>query len=149
MGLFNNLTHLDVSDNSVLIGQLVNLHNLMDLDIQYNNLTFINLPVGCFPKLETLRLSYNKIPPSHLTHLGSLNRLKVLEIASNDLCTLPSSLAFFHSLTDLNLSANNLSSDSVLVNPNQLFVSLSTIPNLTRLNLARNKLSQFHCEGLP
>lgn len=70
-------------------------------------------------------------------------------MASNDLCTLPSDLSFFAQLTDLNLSANNFSSDSVLVSPDHLFSSLATIPNLMILNLSRNKLRAFHSASLP
>lgn len=98
--------------------------------------------------LDTLRLSYNKIPPSHLVELGKLRNLRCLEVASNNFCTLPSSLSFFRHLTDLNLSSNGFSSDSVLVSPDVLFQSLNTIPQLTKLNLSRNKLKMFHHEGL-
>ena len=52
-------------------------------------------------------------------------------------------------LMDLNLSSNNFSSDSVLVDPNLLFASLGTIPQLRKLNLSRNKLKGFHSEHLP
>lgn len=127
----------------------MNIQSLEDLDIQYNNLSHLKLTAGCFPQLHTLRLSYNKIPPSHLVELGHLGRLQCLEIASNDLCTLPSSLSYLSQLTELNLSSNNFSSDSVLVNPNQLFESLGTIPQLRKLNLSRNKLTAFHSDSLP
>lgn len=60
-----------------------------------------------------------------LTHVPNL---EVLEIASNDLCTLPSSMYFLRNLQELDLSSNNFNSDSVLVNANQLFESLNTIP---------------------
>lgn len=126
--MFTNLTELDISDNNIQLLQLVNLQNLTVLDIQYNNMTYLTLQPHNFPKLETLRLSYNKIPPSHLVELGKLRSLQVLEIASNNLCTLPSSLSFFRHLTELNLSSNNFSSESVLVSPDQLFLSLSSIP---------------------
>ena len=69
-------------------------------------------------------------------------------MASNDLCTLPGDLSFFTELQELNLSSNSFSSDSVLVNPNQLFLALSTIPNLRKLNLSRNKFNSFHSELL-
>lgn len=73
----------------------------------------------------------------------------MLDLASNELCTLPSDLSFLTQLTDLNLSANNFSSDSVLVSPDHLFSSLATIPNLVVLNLSRNKLHAFHNGNLP
>lgn len=76
-------------------------------------------------------------------------RLEVLEIASNDLCTLPSSLFFLRNLQELDLSSNNFNSESVLVNPNQLFESLNSIPQLRKLNLSRNKLKSFHSANLP
>lgn len=102
-----------------------------------------------FPKLATLHLSYNKIPPGHLLQLSLIPQLQKLEIASNDFCTLPSDLSTFVSLEELNLSSNNFSSESVLVSPGKLFLALSTIPKLRKLNLSRNKLKRFHSEDLP
>lgn len=99
--------------------------------------------------MQILHLSYNKIPPSHLSELGHLKNLRVLEIASNDFCTLPGDLSFLKTLEEINLSSNNFSSDSVLVNPSKLFTSLATIPKLRKLNLSRNKFKSFHSEELP
>jgi Leucine-rich repeat (LRR) protein len=114
---FTNLTHLDISDNHVLLSQLLNLVSLEVLDIQYNNLNHLQLNEGCFPRLHTLNLSYNKIPPSHMQELSNLRSLQILEMASNDLCTIPTNLSFFQALIELNLSSNNFSSTSVLVSP--------------------------------
>ena len=72
-----------------------------------------------------------------------------MEIASNDFCTLPSDLSGFKVLEELNLSSNNFSSDSVLVYPSKLFLALSTIPKLKKLNLSRNKFKRFHSDDLP
>ena len=99
--------------------------------------------------MHTLHLSYNRIPPGHLPTLGYLKNLQVLNIGSNDLCTLPSDLSFFHSLQELNLSSNNFTSESTLVNPNALMRAISTIPNLRKLNLSRNKFVEFHSLELP
>ena len=57
-------------------------------------------------------------------------------------------MSFLPELEQLNLACNNFSSDSVLVSPSQLFVALSTIPKLKRLDLSRNKFNQFHVEDL-
>jgi len=48
---FPNLTHLDVSDNHIQLGQLLNLVNLEELDLQYNNVEHLQLNPGCFPKM--------------------------------------------------------------------------------------------------
>lgn len=145
---FPNLTHLDVSDNSLQLHQLSHLINLRDLDLQYNDIQQLPLQPGFFQKLQVLKLSYNKIPPSHLVELANIPNLEVLDLASNDLCTLPTSLVFLQNLQVLDLSSNNFNSDSVLVNPNQLFESLSSIPRLRKLNLSRNKLKAFHADQL-
>ena len=128
---------------------LMNLANLQELDVQYNQMDSLQLIPGCFPQLHTLHLSYNKIPPGHLTTLGYLNSLQVLNLGSNELCTLPSDLSFMHSLQELNLSSNNFSSDSTLVNPNALMRAISTISSLRKLNLSRNKFLEFHYGDLP
>ena len=73
----------------------------------------------------------------------------MLNLGSNELCTLPSNLSCLHSLQELNLSSNNFSSDSTLVNPNALMRAISTIPNLRKLNLSRNKFVEFHYGDLP
>ena len=96
-----------------------------------------------------MHLSYNKIPPSHLIELGNLVKLKVLDVASNDFCTLPLNMSFFKELEELNLSSNNFSTDSILVNPNELFGAFSSIPKLRKLNLSRNKFRKFHYEKFP
>lgn len=146
---FQNLTHLDISDNQVQMNQLKNLLALQDLDLQYNNLAFLQVFHNSFVHLHALNLSYNKIPPAHLVELGHLQSLQVLELASNDLCTLPSDLSFLRQVTHLNLASNKFSSDSMLVSASQLFLSLSTIPLLRKLNLSRNRLASFHNEALP
>jgi Leucine-rich repeat (LRR) protein len=145
---FTNLLCLDISDNNVMMSQLLNLSNLEELDMQYNNMTSITLPEHPFPRLCSLKLSFNKISPSHIIELSKLKNLQKLEIASNDLCTLPSDLSGFVSLVELSLASNGLTSNGILVDPGKIFYSLSTIPNLRSLNLSRNKFKKFHNELL-
>ena len=106
----------------------------------------IALSEGMFPRMETLHLSYNNIHSSHIVQLRYLKRLKVLDLASNDLLTLPEDLSFFSVLEDLNVSANLFSSNSTLVRPSVIFTALNSIPKLKKLNLSRNKLSTLHLE---
>jgi len=146
---FKNLVSLDLSDNSLCLEALTNLAAIEELDLQYNNLDHLEVQRDCFQQLHTLRLSYNKIPASHLSELASLPNLRVLELGSNDFCTLPSDLSFLHSLEELDLSANNFSSESVLVNPGKLMAAVASVPNLRILSLARNKLKCFHSDELP
>lgn len=101
-----------------------------------------------FPHLHTLHLSYNRIPTKDLSDLGNLQSLQVLNLASNNLCTLPANLGFLHSLQELNLSSNNLQA-TPKDNCSGLFKSLSGIPFLRKLNLSRNKLTEFHSDLLP
>ena len=99
--------------------------------------------------MQTLILSYNKVPAGQLAELGKLPALTRLELASNELSSLPANMSFFRTLQELNLSSNNFGSDCVLVDPNTIFGSLGTIPGLKKLNLSRNKLKKFHSDTLP
>ena len=58
-------------------------------------------------------------------------------------------MSFFQTLQELNLSSNNFSSASTLVNADALIKALSTIPGLKKLNLSRNKFTEFHSAELP
>jgi Leucine-rich repeat (LRR) protein len=91
---FKNLTYLDISDNFVQMHQLANLVALEELDMQYNNMTALQLLPDMFPQLHTVHLSYNKIPKEHLSDLGHLTQLQVLNLASNNLCTLPLDMSY-------------------------------------------------------
>ena len=90
--------------------------------------------------------SYNRLPPNQLDSLRLLPKLKVLNIASNDFCTLPEDLSFLENVEEIDLSSNNFSSESVLVNPAKLFLGMASIPNLRKLNLSRNKFKCFHTD---
>jgi Leucine-rich repeat (LRR) protein len=101
-----------------------------------------------FERLETLNLSYNSITPASIRSLYTIRRLKNLDLQANNLVTLPEDINKFENLEDLNLSSNQFSSASSLVNPALLFKALGNIKKLKRLNLSRNKFSGFHAEML-
>jgi Leucine-rich repeat (LRR) protein len=127
--------------------QLTNLVSLEELDLQYNNLNELTIPEESFPNLHTLHLSYDRIPRDHLFALGNLESLQVLNMSSNHLGSLPMNLSFLSSLQELNLSSNNFGSQNK-AGP-ALFKALSTVPFLRKLNLSRNRFSEFHAELLP
>lgn len=124
LNYFQNLTFLDVSDNRVRVEQLANLTNLVELFIQFNQIDSLRVVEGMFPQLERLHLSYNNIPANNLACLGHLKKLSLLDVASNDLVTLPETLGFLASVEELNLSSNQFSSESTLVRPSKLFYSI-------------------------
>ena len=96
-----------------------------------------------------MNLSFNRIPPSHLTELRVLKELRILDLSANDLCTLPEDLSFLPNLEDLNLSSNQFTSEAFLVQPAKIFRALGVLPKLKKLNLARNKLVKLHIEEDP
>ena len=146
---FKNLTYLDLSDNQVKMHSLANLSALEELDLQYNQIDSLSLSDEMFPELHTLHLSYNRIPKDHLFSLGNLKSLQVLNLASNNLGSLPMNLSFLQSLQELNLAANNFVSDATRNAGPAIFKALSTIPLLRKLNLSRNRFAEFHSELLP
>ena len=107
-----------------------------------------------WPSLEHLNLSYNHIPVASICFLRYLGegktggRLRVLDLSGNGLNQLPDDLSFLTSLEKLNLSRNQFSSQSTLCNPSKLFVSLATLPHLSKLNLSFNQLTGIHLDDL-
>lgn len=93
-----------------------------------------------FQHLKYLHLSYNRIPAAHMQMLQHLPNLLILNLASNDLCTLPSDLSYLKNLEELNLASNEFSLSQTLVSSNTIFDALATIPKLKKLNLSRNRL---------
>lgn len=146
---FQNLCSIDLSDNHVRLEQLRNLKSLNDVNLQYNYIRLIpQLQPDDFERLETLNLSYNSISPASIRSLYSLKKLKVLDLQANNLVTIPEDIGRLSFLEDLNMSLNQFSSGSSLVNPSLLFKALGQIPRLKRLNLSRNKFQAFHPEML-
>jgi Leucine-rich repeat (LRR) protein len=137
---FPNLTYLNISENRIRLEQLVNLKSLRELYIQYNFIKALQLEPGSFMLMEILSLGFNSVPAGHILQLAQLPVLRVLDLSGNELCILPEDLSAFTKLEDLNLSSNNFSSDSVVVEPGKQFKSLSTIVHLKRLNLSHNAL---------
>lgn len=77
-----------------------------------------------FEKLETINLSYNSITPASIRSLYTLKKLKSLDLQANNLVTLPEDIKKFENLEELNLSSNQFSSNSSLVNPALLFKAI-------------------------
>ena len=146
---FQNLSTIDLSDNHVKLEQLRNLKSLTEINLQYNYIRLIpQLKPEDFEKLEQINLSYNSITPASIRSLYNLKKLKTLDLQANNLVTLPEDISRLNNLEELNLSSNQFASNSSLVNPQLLFKALGSIPKLKRLNIARNKFSEFHGELL-
>ena len=107
---FKNLVSVDLSDNQIQLEWLRNLENIEEIDLQYNSLQGLDLEEGIFPRLKYLHLSYNKVPPAHIQQLGFLSSLLILNLASNDLFTLPSDMSYLEQLEEFNLASNEFSS---------------------------------------
>ena len=146
---FQNLSSIDLSDNHVRLEQLRNLKSLTEINLQYNYIrTIPTLGPDDFERLETLNLSYNSLTPASIRSLYTLKKLRTLDLQANNLVTLPEDIGKFEQLEELDLSSNQFSSSSSLVNPALLFKAMGQIPKLKRLNLGRNKFSAFHAEML-
>lgn len=122
---FQNLAIIDLSDNRIRLEQLKNLRLISEINLQFNHISLIP-PISAkdFTNLEKLNLSYNQINMQSIKSLYPLQRLKVLDLASNNLETVPLDMKQFESLEELNLSSNLMNSLSNSVNPNMLFKAL-------------------------
>lgn len=144
---FTNLVSLNLADNRLKLEDLQPLVSLVELDLMCNQIAAVT-PVAEMKKLETLVLSYNRIPADQINRLAGLPRLLKLDLSYNDLYTLPENLSGFASLKTFALAGNSFSTDSVLFSPASLFKSLSTLPQLVQLDLSRNKLRGINADSL-
>ena len=103
---FTKLTHLDLGDNHVQLESLGYLPQLQELHLDCNGLRSLTVPVGGFPNLEVLNLSFNGVSAAAIVALAEIPRLRDLDLSHNELSALPASLARFGSLESLNLEHN-------------------------------------------
>lgn len=123
---FQNLCSIDLSDNRVRLEQLRNLKSLEEINLQFNHIRIIpQLQSSDFEKLEIINLSYNSITPASIRSLYIAKKLKHLDLQANNLVTLPEDIGKFENLEELNLSSNQFTSSSSLVNPALLFKAIS------------------------
>ncbi|KAF8014517.1 hypothetical protein BT93_H0358 [Corymbia citriodora subsp. variegata] len=146
----SNLAHLDISNNHIegsIPSSLFSLPSLTSLDLSNNNLSGHVDRFLATPSLDYVDLSGNQLRGSIPTSIFELGNLTYLSISANNLTSVLDLglLSRLKSLTDLDLSDNNLSlSNSQNVNhvlPNLLKVSLSGC-NITAIpSFLRNSTS--------
>ncbi|KAH9494868.1 hypothetical protein Btru_015866 [Bulinus truncatus] len=125
---------------SVLPESLHRLKKLQVLDAGCNKLRKLYSEIGQNASLQILKVEKNKLKYFPAT-LGLLHNLKILQADENNIEFLPSTFQLLTNLNKVNLSCNNLKNVQ----------TLSTLRNLTDLDLSRNKLvklfetfSSFH-----
>ncbi|KAF8399385.1 hypothetical protein HHK36_015249 [Tetracentron sinense] len=169
IGALSKLTHHDLSWNTLsgsLPLALANFTQIVKLDISHNYITgeldpqlFTN-----WTKLTSLQLQYNYFSRDIPLTLGSLNKLNLLCLDSNQLsCSIPSQIGKMRNLVELGLSLNKLSGPipltlgyltcliTLLLHSNRLTSSIPSdvgnlknvgnCKNLVQLDLGNNNLS--------
>jgi Leucine-rich repeat (LRR) protein len=115
---------------------ILSLNHLKKSDLRFNHLT--KIPIISNNSIEILDLSYNKI--LQLPDLSKLIELKILNLKSNRLRTLPETIGKILKLKTLNLRNNMLKN---------LPKSLSYITSLKILDLHGNKLTNLGFDFSP
>jgi len=146
---FACLETLDASDNALPLSCLAALPALRTLRLSCNSLAGVKIPRGTLATLQDVDLSHNMLQPRSVAALARLPGLTRLSLAGNALTDirLPAATATggaarrgmggrpFPALTELDLSANRFSGNSVLRR-------LSSLPRLRALSLASCYLDQ-------
>lgn len=128
----------DFSDNKLPLEPFAVMPALEELDLSCNSLKTFDYKSSeemsgddrAWSNLVTLNLAFNSCG-QFITELQLIPRLMKLNLGSNGLHSLPSNMMHFTCLSYLDLSSNNLNSDSC-------FFSLATIPSLQTLILNDN-----------
>lgn len=145
LGRFRSLRTLDLSHNRLLQleeGVFAPLIRLTQLDLSHNPDIRMESDLRPLAGLED-QLDHLNLDNTSLAGLRQmpLFNLRILSIAGNSLPTLPAELAVNLSrLRDLDLNKNDFTTIPVLI---------GRLPNLRRLNLAHNPLSQISNSSLP
>eukprot|EP01038_Epipyxis_sp_PR26KG_P013247 gene13247-17753_t len=130
---FTQLLYIDLSENSLPLFPFGALPNLVELRIACNKIERIDQLLG-FHRLMYLDLSYNSLTVESIEQLDVLINLKELDMSGNNLEHLPSDMTKFIILEKIILDYNKFEN-------NNIFIILSTIPNLRHVGLANNFLS--------
>jgi len=129
---FTNLAALSLPDNQLRLEDFCSLTGLVDLNLMCNRIRMVGEVY--FQQLQTLNLSYNGLMPEDIEQLAKgMPRLRLLDLAYNELERLPADLSGLKGLETLQLAGNRLM-------PEGLFRCLSSLPQLLKLDLSRNHL---------
>ncbi|CAF0969180.1 unnamed protein product [Adineta ricciae] len=147
--LFDNVLHIDASENQLPFHGFKTFPQLLQLDLSFNQIKNIKLNVNDYETLEDLNLSFNNLTMHDFETLGMLPSLRILRATGNDLVGLSRRLTKpyiytdihgkefvkerFPRLEELYLDRNKLVED-------ELFIHLSTLKNLKRLHLQHNHI---------
>ncbi|KAI9100813.1 hypothetical protein K1719_024175 [Acacia pycnantha] len=124
--------------------QIGALHNLIDLDISYNNLNgTIPTTIGSLHNIVYLHLSHNNLAGTIPTQIGTHHKLTYLYLSRNNFTgTIPSEFGTLDNLMYLDLSYNNLLGEAQL--PSGKIVALNKLHRREYGNTAFAK--SFHNE---
>ncbi|KAI8903805.1 hypothetical protein EDD86DRAFT_173575, partial [Gorgonomyces haynaldii] len=91
--LFDKLQTLKASENALPFARIGVLPDLRKLIMSCNGITSLDLDVhGKFMNLEYLDISYNSVDHSAIILLGTLPKLRWLDLTNNNIKTLPNCL---------------------------------------------------------
>ena len=146
-----NLTTLIAKNNKFVdysaFSLLTNLVNtLTSIDIQNDNTRFFTIlttfgditPLAMFKNLTSLNIANNNISTLP-ADFGELSKLNTLDLSGNTLTSLPPEIRNLYNLTSINLSGNSIEDLS----------SLYELNNLEYLNIEGNPIDPFTVENLP
>ena len=139
---FQNIEYIELSDNNILISDILVFPKLHDLYLNCNGIREISdlsrrsTENKLFPKeLTHLSLAYNELSiPSIINLCNAFHSLISLNLSNNALNAIPSQIVHLQHLSNFNLSCNKLQGLSV-------WNILANIPALTELDLSDNQFS--------
>jgi Leucine-rich repeat (LRR) protein len=133
---FTEMLYIDASENNLQLAPFGAFPKLRELRLACNHISFIDQELFGFENLTSLDLSYNRLTVECVQALDVLPNLKDLDLSGNKLKEVPDDWQHFRVLEKLLLDYN-------LFENNDIFVSISSAPNLRHLSVYDNHLSQF------
>ena len=135
LSYFTNLKFLDASDNYFELDKFGHLSALFELRLRYNHISTVG-DCSLLKCLEILDLSYNNLTEDAIGALGSIPRLRKLDLSGNNLRSIPRDIRKLRKVQELNLSSNFLGEPDIIMR-------LADMPRLRELDLENVGMKKF------
>lgn len=140
---FCDVAYINASENLLPIDTYKYFESARELELVFCGLRTLEITECDFPHLQVLDISYNNISNKDVLRLGSLHSLRVLNLAGNNLQSLPAEMSVVnvHKISNYFLCLEQLVLRENALNEPEIFACLAGLQRLKELNMIENGIT--------